>query len=144
MAMNQEPPSSPVVSLLRELRSETSTLLQQEVELVKVEMTEKITELANNAVQVGIGAFVAYAGAIVLILGLADLVGTILIRMGLDADMATWLSRALVGIVVALIGWLLVLKAKKAIAAQSIAPEKTIQSLQDNKEWAEDKIQSST
>lgn len=142
--MNQETPSSSVVNLLRELRSETSTLLQQEVELVKTEMTEKITELASNAVQVGIGAFVAYAGAIVLILGLADLVGTILIRMGVDADMATWLSRAFVGIVVALIGWLLVMKAKKAIAAQNISPEKTIQSLQENKEWAQDKIQSST
>lgn len=143
--MNQEsPPSSPIVGLLRELRAETSTLLQQEVELVKVEMTEKITELASNAVQVGIGAFVAYAGAIVLILGLADLVGTILIRSGVDSDMATWLSRALVGIVVALIGWVLVMKAKKAIAAQSITPEKTIQTLQANKEWAEEKIQSST
>lgn len=143
--MNSEtPPSSSIVGLLRELRTETSTLLQQEVELVKVEMTEKITELASNAVQVGIGAFVAYAGAIVLILGLADLVGTILIRMGVDSDMATWLSRAFIGIVVALIGWLMVVKAKKAIAAQSMAPEKTIQTLQDNKDWAEDKIQSST
>lgn len=143
--MNSEtPPSSSIVGLLRELRTETSTLLQQEVELVKVEMTEKITELASNAVQVGIGAFVAYAGAIVLILGLADLVGTILIRMGVDSDMATWLSRAFIGIVVALIGWLMVVKAKKAIAAQSMAPEKTIQTLQENKDWAEDKIQSST
>jgi len=142
--MNPEPPSSSIVSLLRELRSETSTLLQQEVELVKTEMTEKITELASNAVQVGIGAFVAYAGAIVLILGIADLVGTILIRSGVDNDMATWLSRAIVGIVVALIGGALVLKAKKAIAAQNMAPEKTIQSLQENKDWAQEKIQSST
>jgi Putative Actinobacterial Holin-X, holin superfamily III len=142
--MNSEPPASSIVGLLRDLRAETSTLLQQEVELVKVEVTEKITELAGNAVQVGIGAFVAYAGAIILLLGLADLVGTILIRVGVDVDMATWISRALVGIVVALIGWSMIAKAKKAIAAQKIIPDKTLQSLQDSKEWVQDKIQSST
>ena len=142
--MNNEPPSGSIVKLLRELRTETSTLLQQEVELVKVEVTEKMTELAGNAVQVGVGAFVVYAGAIVLLFGVADLVGLILIRSGVSAEMATWLSRALVGAVVGLIGLLLLAKAKKAITAQKIVPEKTLESLQDGKEWAQDKIQSST
>lgn len=143
--MNTEahPPSS-IAALLRELRSESATLLQQQVALAKAEMSEKLTELASNAVQVGIGAFVAYAGAIILLLGLADLVGMVLIRSGVDSDMATWLSRAIVGIVIALVGWVLVNKAKKAISTEGITPEKTVQTLQDNKEWAQDKLQQTT
>lgn len=142
--MNNEPQGGSIVTLLRDLRTETSTLIQQQVELVKEEVTEKITELASNAVRIGIGAFVAYAGAIILLLGLADLVGMILLRAGVAADMATWVSRALVGIIVALIGWTSIAKAKKAISEQKIVPEKTLQTLQENKEWAQDKIQSST
>ncbi len=142
--MNNEPQGSSIVTLLRDLRSETSTLIQQQVELVKEEVTEKITELAANAVRVGIGAFVAYAGAIILLIGLADLVGMFLIRSGMETEMAAWLSRVLVGLVVAIIGWTLLAKAKKAIADQKIVPEQTMQTLSDNKEWAQEKIQSST
>ncbi len=141
IAMNNEhSSSSSIVSLLRDLRTETSTLIQQQVELAKVELTEKIGELVSNAVQIGIGAFVAFAGAIVLILGVADLSAMIMIPSGLDADMATWLSRAVIGILVAALGGLLMMKAKKSMASQDIIPEKTIDSLQDSKEWAQDKL----
>lgn len=132
------------MGLLRDLRTETATLLQQEVALAKAEMSEKASELASNAAQIGVGAFVGYAGVIILLLGLADLVGTVLARAGVDSDMATWLSRASLGIVVALVGWMMVAKAKKAISAEGITPEKTVQSLQQNKEWAEDKLQQSS
>lgn len=137
-------PSTSIPALLRDLRSESATLLQQQVALAKAEISEKIIEQASNAVQVGIGAFVAYAGGIILLLGLADLVGMFLIRSGVDADMATWISRAAIGVIVALVGWILVVKAKKAISAEGITPEKTVQTLQENKDWAQDKLQQSS
>ena len=141
---SQPPSQSTIVGLLRELRDETTTLVQKEVELVKTEMTENIAELATNAIQIGIGAFVAYAGGIILLLGLADLVGMVMIRSGMESDLATWLSRALVGFVVVVVGWILLVRAKKAIGRQNIAPEKTAETMQDNKEWVQEKIQQTT
>lgn len=141
--MNKDtpPPSSSIVSLLRDLRDETTTLLKQEVELAKSEMAEKVSKMASNAVQLAVGGFVAYAGGIIVLLGLADLVGTLLIRAGLDGDTATWLSRALIGLIVAITGVVMLSKAKKAMSAENLVPEKTVASLQDNKQWAEQKLQ---
>lgn len=141
--MNKDtpPPSSSIVSLLRDLRDETTTLLKQEVELAKSEMAEKVSKMASNAVQLAVGGFVAYAGGIIVLLGLADLVGTLLIRADLDGETATWLSRALIGLIVAITGVVMLSKAKKAMSAENLVPEKTVASLQDNKQWAEQKLQ---
>jgi uncharacterized membrane protein YgdD (TMEM256/DUF423 family) len=143
--MNHEThtPSSSIATLLRDLRDETTTLLRQEVELAKTEMSEKASHLMSNAIQIAIGGFVAYAGAIVLLFGLADLVGTILIRAGMEQDMATWLSRAIVGGLIILVGWLLLNKAKKALSSESLVPERTMESLRENKQWAQNKLQHS-
>jgi hypothetical protein len=140
----ETPPTSSIATLLRDLRDETTTLLRQEVELAKTEMSEKVSHMVSNVVQLAIGGFVAYAGAIILLFGLSDLVGTILIRVGVEADMAVWISRAAVGLIVALIGWLLLSKAKKALSAESLVPEKTLTSLKENKEWAQHKLHPST
>jgi hypothetical protein len=141
MNKDSPPPPSSIVSLLRDLRDETTTLLKQEVELAKSEMAEKVSKMASNAVQLAVGGFVAYAGGIIVLLGLADLVGTLLIRAGLDGDTATWLSRALIGLIVAITGVVMLSKAKKAMSAENLVPEKTVASLQDNKQWAEQKLQ---
>jgi nucleoside permease NupC len=139
--MNTSPNS--IGSLLKDLRDETTHLLRQEVALAKTELSEKASHFVSNGIQIAIGGFVAYAGAIVLLFGLADLVSTILVRVGLDPDVAKWLSRAVLGIVVALIGYGMVMKAKKAMSAESLVPEKTLQTLKDDKQWAQQKLQHS-
>ena len=143
MNHDQTSPGSSIASLLRDLRDETTTLLRQEVALAKTELSEKASHVASNAIQIAIGGFVAYAGAIVLLFGLADLLATILTSVGLEAGTAIWLSRALVGVIVALIGWFMLVKAKKALSTESLVPEKTLESLKDNKQWAQSKLQHS-
>jgi putative superfamily III holin-X len=135
------PPTSTIVNLLRELRDDTTSLLQQEVTLAKAEMSEKASEMAGNAVQLSIGGFVAYAGGIIVLLGIADLVAALLIRAGVAPAVSTWVARTIIGLIVAITGWLMVNKAKNALSNQNLVPEKTIDSLQKNKDWAEDKIQ---
>lgn len=140
--MNNAAPNS-IPSLLKELRDETTTLLRQEVALAKTELSEKASHLASNSVKIAIGAFVAYAGAIIVLFGLSDLVAMLFVRAGVDADMATWLARAAVGLIVILVGWVMLTKAKKALSSESLVPEKTLQSLEENKEWAQAKLQHS-
>jgi hypothetical protein len=139
--MNQENhnPNS-LVSLLRELRSETTTLLQQEVALAKTELNEKLSHMGTQAAQLAAGSFVAYAGALVLLFGLADLIGVLLLHAGVEESLAAWIPRVAVGLIVALIGWSMLAKAKKALASEKLVPERTVESLRENKEWAQSKL----
>lgn len=142
--MNQElPPQNSIPSLLRELRDETTTLLRQEVTLAKVELKDNASRLAGRAVQMAVGGFVAYAGIIVLLIGIGHLLGALFIRMGMSEDLAAWLAPAVIGLVVALIGWGMLARAKNALAHDELTPRRTVDSMKENKEWAQNKLQPS-
>lgn len=139
--MNPEPPSTPSIpGLLRELRDETSHLLRQEIALARTEFKANISSLGHNAVQIAIGGFVAYAGIIVLLIGLGHLLGAVLIRAGLSEDLAQWFAPVVLGGIVAAIGWMMLSKAKQALSATSLKPRETIESLKTSKEWAQQKL----
>ncbi len=143
--MNSEiPPSNSIPVLLRELRDETTTLLRQEVALAKTEMKENVSRVGGHAAHIAIGGFVAYAGIIVLLIGIGQLLGAVLTRAGMDAQVAQWLAPALIGLVVALIGWAMLSKAKRALTHDDLAPRQTIDSLRDNKQWAQNKLHHSS
>lgn len=132
-----------LTGLLQDLRDETTTLLRQEVALAKAELSEKASRLGAHAMQLAIGGFVAYAGLIVLLFGLGDLLASVFINAGMDAHLAMWLAPALVGLIVALIGYLMLARAKKAMAADNLTPEQTLESLRQNKAWAQTKLRHS-
>lgn len=142
--MTSQTQNSPsLAGLLQDLRDETTTLLRQEVALAKAELSEKTSKVTSNAVQLAIGGFVAYAGLIVLLFGFGDLVASLFVNMGMDADLAAWLAPSLVGLIVALIGYLMLAKAKKALTADKLVPEQTLESLRQNKAWAQTKLRHS-
>ena len=130
-------------SLLRELRDETTTLLRQEVALAKAELKENTAHLTGHAIQIAIGGFVSYAGVIVLLIGIGLLISSLLVRAGMDRDVAQWLAPAVVGLVVTVIGAGMAARAKKAMTSDDIAPRRTIQTLRQDKDWAQSKLQHS-
>ena len=68
--MNAETNPNSITSLLRDLRDDTTTLLRQEVALAKTEMKENVSRATSHALHIAIGGFVAYAGIIVLLIGI--------------------------------------------------------------------------
>jgi len=56
--------------LLKELTQESSTLLKQEVNLAKTEMSEKVSRVGTNTAAVGVGGAVALLGAMALVAAL--------------------------------------------------------------------------
>jgi hypothetical protein len=134
------PPSNSIVGLLQNLRDETTTLFRQEVALAKAELKANASQIGKHAAEIAVGGFVAYAGVIVLLIGLGQLVGVGLIRAGLDPQIAVWLAPTFVGLAIALIGWMMLSKAKKAIAHESLAPRQTIETLKADKQWAQEKL----
>lgn len=120
--------------ILRDLRDETSQLLRQEVDLAKTEMSEKMSRLGTNLGSVATGGAVLFAGALVLLAALA--LGLIaLFSQFMDRDVAMWLAPLLVGGVFAFVGYGMVKKALQALKQEGIAPQRTTQSLKENKEW---------
>lgn len=140
--MNSDNPQpNSIVGLLHTLRDETTTLLRQEVALAKAEVSGNISRLGKHVAAIAAGGFIAYAGVIVLLIGLGHLLGVGLIRAGLDPEVSQWLAPTIMGLLVAIIGASMVAKAKRALSNDSLVPRETIESLKTDKQWAEAKLQ---
>jgi hypothetical protein len=117
----------PLPDLLSDLMTQMTTLVRQEVDLARTEMTTKASRAGRGAAMVGAGGAVAYAGFLALV---AAIIG-LLIEAGLDL----WIAALIVGIVLAAIGGFLAYSGQNTIKRTSLAPERTIQTLQDDAEW---------
>ena len=129
-----------LVTLIRELRDETTTLVRQEIALAKAEACEKASRLGRNIGYIGAGVALAYAALILLLLGLRDLLSTALIKAGLSPEMTSWISAFCIALIVAIVGWTLIAKGRKALAAEGLAPDKTLKSLRDNQQFIKSKL----
>jgi hypothetical protein len=127
------PPEASFLGLVRELREESKTLIRQEIQLVKTEISENISCFGRNATWLGVGGVIAYAGLIVFLGGLASLLAYAFQKAGMQSSMANFLGLGIVGLVVALLGFTFLMKALKAFKVASLAPEKTLQTLKELK-----------
>jgi xanthine/uracil permease len=125
--------------ILKDLTNELQTLFRQEVNLVKTEMGEKVSRAGANLGAAAVGGAIAFAGALAL---LAALVRgfAILLEHFMSPNVAEWLSPLLIGVVLAAIGLAMLKKAIATLKHESIAPQRTAQTLQENKEWLKTKL----
>ena len=115
--------------LFSELSQETTTLIRQEVNLAKTEMSQKASRVGKDVGFLAAGGAVAYAGLLAIIAGVIALLALVI---------PLWLSALLVGLVVAAIGYFLVRKGLDALKQEGLAPRQTIETLKEHKEWAKD------
>ena len=118
--------------LFSDLSRETTTLVRQEIQLAKAELTQSATEAVRGIGMLVAGGAVAYAGLLFLLL--AIVFG--LIEAGWDA----WLSALVVGLVVVVIGAVLVLRARESLKPANLAPRRTVETLKEDQEWAKEQI----
>lgn len=116
--------------LFSELSRETSTLVRQEVALARTELTAKASQVGRDVGFLAAGGAVAYAGLLAIIAGIIILIGDLIDNM--------WLSALIVGLIIAGIGYYLVQKGLSDLKNANLAPEQTIESLKENKEWVQE------
>lgn len=138
--METKPTDHSLISLIRELRDETTTLVRQEIALAKAEATEKAKRMGRNAAYVAAGIAVAYAGFVIFLLAFRDLLAAALIRADLSADTAAWLSSFIVAVAIGVVGWALMAKGKKALAGEGLALPKTLESLKEDRRFVKQKL----
>lgn len=118
-----------LVALLRELAEDTRTLVQQEIELAKMEATQTVKRLAVDSAWIGAGVAVVAVGGLCLVLALA---------LGLGALLGSyWLGTLITGAALLLIGGLMAWKGMRDLSSGGFAPSETVESLQEDKEWAQ-------
>jgi MFS family permease len=118
----------PLAELVKQLSDQSTTLVRQEIELAKAEMTAK-------GKQVGIGAG-AFGGAGLIGLYAVGAITACLI-LALSTAVAGWLAALIVGVVYAAIaGVLALIGKKKTQAGAPPVPERAISSTKEDVEWA--------
>ncbi|MFL5980551.1 MAG: phage holin family protein [Gaiellaceae bacterium] len=118
----------PIGELLRQLANETTTLVRQELDLAKAEMREKAGKAGP-----GFGMWGA-AGITALLAGGAL---TAFLILALDGVMPNWLAALLVGLVYAAIAGALYVSGKHRVEdAGSPVPQKTIETVKEDVQWA--------
>jgi hypothetical protein len=128
-----------LAQLLKELTTEISTLLRQEVALAKAEASEAAARVASRLAAMAVGGVVALAGALALVAALCVGAAALLARWTPSA-VAGWLGPAIVGLVLAAVGYAMIKSALDHLKQEHLTPRKTTQTLQENKEWLRAKI----
>jgi hypothetical protein len=118
----------PIGELLKQLANESTTLMRQELELAKAEMREKAGKAGPGFGMWGAAGVVGLLAAGVL---------TAFLILALDGVMPNWLAALLVGLVYAAIAGVLYVSGKHRVEeAGSPVPQKTIESVKEDVQWA--------
>jgi uncharacterized membrane protein len=126
-----------LVDLLRQLRDDTTTLVREEVSLAKTEMSEKVSTFSRNAALLAVGGFIGLVALMMLLLSLASLLTQAFLNAGFGEGMAGFLGLFIVGAIVAAVSGVLIAKGMKTLKGKTLAPEKTIETLKEDKAWAQ-------
>jgi len=118
--------------LFTEMTEQVSVLLRREVELARVETQETISTAIKSATSMIAGGVIAYAGLIVLLMGIA---------YGLASVIPLWVSTLLVGAITLIVGGLILMAGRRAMEEVNLVPEKTIKSVQNNVDMIKEKVQ---
>jgi uncharacterized membrane protein YqjE len=108
----------PVTSLITSVINEITHLMQTEFRLARAEVSEKVAQLSNGGILLGVGA-------VILLPGLT-LLGFAIVHWLIVAGLAQEWAFTAVAVVVLLIGGGLVMAGINALRASSLMPERTI------------------
>ena len=118
-----------VGELLGDLYRGASEVIRLEIELAKTEMSQKASRVGKNIGFLVAGGAIAYAGFLVILGGLVGLLALLI---------PVWLSALIIGVVVAAVGGFLVRSGLKTLQQEQVAPQRTIETLKEDREWIQD------
>jgi hypothetical protein len=113
--------------LFGELTRETGTLIRQQMELARLELSQRVSRLGRGLTRVVIGGALATGGLLAIVAGIVLAVTA----LGVPA----WVSALVVGAVLALVGYVLAQQAISAMSREELAPQATLETLKENAEW---------
>jgi uncharacterized membrane protein YqjE len=124
----------PIGELLKRLAEETSTLVRQELELAKAEVSEKGKKM-------GVGAGLLGGAGLVGVLALGTLTAAVV--LALDTAMASWLAALIVAVVYGAVAGVMALTGRGRVReAAPPLPEETVDTVKEDVKWAKTRARS--
>jgi hypothetical protein len=129
-----------LIGLISGLREDVRNLFQQEIQLAKKEISEKMSIFSRNAVSLAIGGVIGLFGLTFLLLAISIIISYGFESLGLSSGIALFIGFLLVALVTGAIGGILVGKALSAFSKESLIPERTIETLHQIKDGGVEQI----
>ena len=117
----------PLAELFTELSHETRTLIKQEMELARIELSQKVTQIVKDVAALGIGGILLYSGFLTLIAAIV---------LGVAVFIPLWLSALLVSILFIGMGAILLQKGRKDLVHMEMVPRKSTETFKETVKWA--------
>jgi uncharacterized membrane protein YqjE len=122
----------PTGELVKDLSTQVSTLVRQELELAKVELTAK-------GKQAGIGAGMFGGAGLFALYGVGALVATAI--LALSTALAPWLSALIVAVVLFAVAGVMALMGKsRTQRATPLAPEQTVATVKEDVRYTKEHV----
>jgi hypothetical protein len=119
-----------LMELVRSLADDLGTLVRQEIELARMEVTRTVRQTVADGVWMATGVAVAAVGALCLVLAMA---------LGLGALLGSyWLGTLITGLALVLVGGAFLLKGLRNLRKREFLPIRTTESLREDARWARD------
>lgn len=134
MAYEREGDTS-IAQLISGIVGDGQVLVRQEIALARQEISEEIGNAKQAGIQLGIAGGVFAVGGLLLILALAQGLAALL-------HWPNWAGYLLVGVVLAIVGYILFSTAQRQIKAMHPIPEQTVETLKENAEWIKERTTS--
>ena len=123
--------------LLRDLASSSADLLRAEVKLARMEIADIVTRIGKGTAFVAIGAVLLLLGALALLAGIVLLAGD----QWLPRDQY-WLAALIVVLVTGGLTFWFVKRGRSALSSEKLAPDQTVATLKEDKEWLKQRLTS--
>ena len=118
-------------ALIRELVSEVTHLIRQELRLAHAESGEKLAQAQRGLIAIAAGLLLAVSALLVLLQAVVA---------ALAEFMEPWLASAIVGVVVAVLALIFVKQGERALRPISLVPERTMRSMQHDADMVAEKM----
>lgn len=121
-----------VRALFADLINSVTTLVRQELRLVQAEGSEKVSQATTGAVAVLAGLLVATCALLILLQALV-------IALAEFTEMPASLASLIVGLVLAVIAFVLIHQGQSNLSPDKLTPERTMRTLRDDKDMVMEK-----
>jgi hypothetical protein len=121
--------SRPLSELLSGLVGDVTSLFRKEIDLAKTEASEKVSHAIGGVELLLVGAVFAIGAVGVLLSALVNGVSAFLVKQGMTEPSADALSAVIVGVIVAIIAWILMSRGLSVIRGTNVTLDRTATSI---------------
>jgi uncharacterized membrane protein YqjE len=131
MAVPSTPNGRSMAEVLQDIVGNIQDIFRSEFRLAKAEIQEETAKAVHSGIPLAIGGLLSlYALGFILLA----------IVHGLSTVMEPWLASLIVGIAVLVVSMALIAAGRKRLKQVRVVPEKTIETVKENVQWAKSQI----